>query len=73
MNCFTRKANRFTRKSVPIYKCDKNTTIFECIVLRVKSIVLRVKTRVLRVKHYINDPFSHNLQTTLTNVTTFDA
>ena len=41
--------------------------------LRVKSIVLRVKTSVLRVKHWINDPFGHKLQITLTNVTTFYA
>ena len=32
---------------------------------------LRVKASVLRLKHYINDPFGHKLQTTLTNVTSF--
>ena len=32
---------------------------------------LRKKTSVLSVKHWINDPFSHKLQITLINVTTF--
>ena len=47
--------------------------IVVAIVSLVKSIVLRVKTSVSRVKHYINDPFGHTLQTTLINVTTFNA
>ena len=88
MNCFTRKTNGFEREMlVGANRLRIHLLRVKPIVLRVKQKYyyilvycftrkvnfLRAKTSDLRVEHYINDLFSHKLQTTLINVTTFHA